>query len=279
LRNTYFIALCLSWFLSYGQVLDNKTSKDTTSTWALVKYDTKTTVKSVAHAFSSPARWDKNDFRKLTTLSIGVFALSIADEKSSEFFIDQRESYPEFIQEVGFRFGKPQVFFALNAGLYGYGLFTKNEAVRKTSILIISSSITAGILQSISKTAVGRARPNSGLGYDSFDPFSNEAQFHSFPSGHTILAVTMAHAIAKQFDNTWLKIGIYSLGSITPITRLVDGAHWLTDVAVGAILSVVVVDCIDKFLFDTEAYEYNKSPKISWNFTFSGNQIGFIGTF
>lgn len=264
---------------SYAQSTQAIKIKDSSTIWQDLKYDTELTIKSVAHAYSSPARWDKDDFRKLTTLSIGVFALSIADETTSEFFINQDDNYPEFVKEIGFRMGKPQVFFALNAGLYSYGLFTKNPKIRRTSILIISSAITAGTLQSISKTAIGRARPNSGLGYDTFKPFSSQAQFHSFPSGHTVLSVTMAHAIAKQVDNFWLKAGIYSIGAITPITRLVDGAHWLTDVTVGAILSIVVVDCIDKFLFEKNAYSIKKEPKISWNFTFSGNQIGFVGTF
>ena len=90
----------------------------------------------------------------------------------------------------------------------------------------------------------------------------------------------MAHAIAKQFDNTWSKIGAYSLGAIAPISRLFSGAHWLTDVGLGAILSIAVVDCVDNFLFKTRAYDYTKKEKLmSWNFTLSGNQMGFIGSF
>ncbi|WP_223033298.1 phosphatase PAP2 family protein [Hanstruepera marina] len=254
-------------------------TQNSLTVWELLKYDAKNTAQGVAYAYTSPLRWDNDDFRKLTTLTVGVFALSLADETANEFFTGQKENYPQFALDFGFRFGKPQTFFALNAGLYGYGLLTKNEAVRKTSVLIISSAITAGTLQSFSKTAFGRARPSSGKGYDDFNPFSSEAMYHSFPSGHTVLSVTMAHAIAKQFDNTWVKIGIYSVGAITPITRLVEGAHWLTDVAVGTILSVVVVDSIDKFLFTKKKYTYKNPPKISWNFTFSTNQIGFIGTF
>ncbi len=263
----------------FGQEGKRTPVKDTTTVWNLLKYDAKTTAQGVAHAYTSPLRWDNDDFKKLTTLSISVFALSLADESARDFFKDQREDYPEFVRKAGFRFGKPQTFFLLNAGLYGTGLFTKNETLRKTSVLIISSAITAGTIQTFAKTAFGRARPYSEEGYDVFNPFSNEAVYHSFPSGHTVMSVTMAHAIAKQVDNTWLKIGIYSLAAITPISRLIDDAHWLTDVAVGTVLSIVVVDCIDKFLYQESKYTYKKPPKISWNFTFSGNQIGFIGTF
>ncbi|MGY0392148.1 phosphatase PAP2 family protein [Bizionia sp. KMM 8389] len=254
--------------------------KESNTTWDLLKYDSKKTAQGIGYAFTRPLHWEQDDFRKLTTLAVSVFALSLADEEMNRFATGQKDNYPQIGLDFGFKLGKPQTFFLLNAGVYGYGLFTKNEAVRKTSVLIISSAITAGLIQSVSKTAFGRARPTANLGHNTFKPFSEEAQYHSFPSGHTVLSVTMAHAIAKQLDNIWLKIGVYSLGSITPITRLVEGAHWLTDVAVGSILSIVVVDSIDKFLFDTKAYkdtDYRK--KISWNFAFTGTQLGVIGTF
>ncbi len=257
----------------------NTHKKDTTTTWDLLKFDTEKTFQSVKHGFSSPLYWDKTDFRKLTTIAVGVFALSLADEEINRYATDNVHHFPRIGRDFGFRLGKPQIFFALNTGLYGYGLFTKNEAIRKTSVLIISSAITAGVIQSVSKTVFGRARPTSGLSYDTFKPFSREAKYHSFPSGHTVLSVTMAHAIAKQFDNIWLKLGIYSLGSITPITRVIEGAHWLSDVAVGTILSIVVVDSIDKFLFKTNAYRSEKEKQISWNLTISSNQLGIIGTF
>ena len=253
---------------------------DSSSIWQLAKYDAQSTVQGVGHAFTRPLHWQKDDIRKFTTFMIGTFALSLADEPFNDFVLEHRDSYPGVAREIGWYFGSPQNYFMVNAGLYSVGLFTKNETIRKTSVLIISSSITSGLIQTITKNAVGRARPSSGLDYDEFDPFSKEAAYHSFPSGHTILSVTMAHAIAKQFENTWVKVGIYSLGSLAPLSRLVDGAHWLTDIAFGAALSIFVVDSIDKFLFQKGKYDYHLKPKkVSWNIKISSNQIGLVGTF
>ena len=91
----------------------------------------------------------------------------------------------------------------------------------------------------------------------------------------------MAHAKAKQFDSTLTKIGVYSLGATPPISRLIDGAHWLTDITFSAVLRVFVVDNIDKFLFKTEAYgiKYPKAKSISCNFTLGPNTIGLTGSF
>ena len=253
---------------------------DSSSIGTLLKYDGKVTLRGVGNSFTQPLRWKRNDFIKLGTLLAGTFALSFIDESSSEFFIDIEPDVPEGIKNFGWYAGKPQYYFAATAGIYGFGLLTKNEKVRKTGVLIIAASVTTGVFQSVMKYAVGRARPSENVGSTAFKPFTNISGYHSFPSGHTILSVTMAHSIAKQVDNTWAKVGIYTLGSIAPFSRLLEGAHWLTDVAFSAVISIVIVDGIDKYLFTTKSYDYpTKDKPISWNLKFSGNQLGIVGTF
>ena len=275
------IFILLVTFKLSAQEINLKKVKDTSSIGQLALYDAKQAVLSIKHAFSRPFHWKKKDFTTLGTVALGTLVLSTIDDEGSAFFVRQKPNVPHVFQEFGTRFGSPQVYFITNAGLYGFGLFTKNEKIRKTSVLIISSSFTTGLIQSIGKTAFGRARPGNGFKSSEFRFWSKEPQFHSFPSGHTVLSMTMSHAIAKQFDNTWTKVGIYSLGAVAPISRLFKGVHWLTDVAISTVLSIVVVDAIDKFLFNTNAYNEQIRDKkhISWNFRFSGNQIGIVGSF
>jgi len=283
MRNIVILTtLILLFSINYvnAQQLTNSKLKDTTTIWQLAKYDATTAFKSVVHSFTRPLHWKKKDFTTLGVLLGGTILISIIDEEANTFFEKQEPNVPEIIKDFGWYAGNPQNYFVVTAGIYGFGLFTKNEKVRKTGVLIIASSFTTGMLQSIGKTAIGRARPTANVGSTAFDPFSKESTYHSFPSGHTVLSITLAHSIAKQFDNTWTKIGIYTIGSIAPISRLLAGAHWLSDIAFSAALSIIVVDSIDKFLFNTKAYSYPKKEKtISWNFRFSSNQIGVVGTF
>ncbi|WP_157717147.1 phosphatase PAP2 family protein [Formosa sp. Hel1_31_208] len=276
----FAIALSLCGPSMDAQILDTTKPADSAGIWQLLKYDARYTIKGVGHSLTRPLHWKGDDFAKLGILVGGTALLSFADNPIRAFSQNNASSFPKGIRDFGWYFGSPQNYFMANAGLYSFGLFTKNEKIRKTSVLIISSSITTGLLQTLGKNAIGRARPNSGRDHLEFSSFANDPGFRSFPSGHTVLSITMAHSIAKQFDNTWVKVGIYTVGAIAPISRLIDDAHWITDVAFSTALSIIVVDCIDNFLFDEEAYDYTKKKKqISWNLRFSSNQIGIVGTF
>ena len=280
--NVFIATLIILFGINYvnAQEPANAKLKDTSTLCQLAKYDATNAFKGVVYAFKRPAYWKKKDFTTLGLIVAGTLSIAIIDEEANGFFAKQEPNVPEIIKDFGWYVGNPQNYFAVTTGIYGFGLLTKNEKVRKTGVLIIASSFATGILQSITKTVVGRARPTENIGSASFEPFSKAPGFHSFPSGHTVLSITMAHSIAKLFDNTWTKIGIYTLGSIAPISRLLAGAHWLSDIAFSTALSIIVVDSIDKFLFNTKAYSYPKKEKtISWNFKFSSNQIGVVGTF
>lgn len=246
--------------------------------WHDLKYDGVSIFKGVGNAYSQPLRWQKDDFITAGSLIAGSGLLYLADNEAQHYFSKQGEDAPQLLQDFGWYFGSPQNFFMVSAGVYGFGLLTDNEKVRYTGVLIISSAVASGFVQTISKTAFGRARPSSGDRND-FKPFSSESGFHSFPSGHSVLSFTMAHAIAKQFDNFWVKAGIYAVGSIAPISRLWKNAHWLSDVGFGMAFSVIVVDGIDNFMKRTNRYEFEKPKQISWQLKMGYGTVGVVGTF
>jgi len=167
----------------------NKTS-DTTTIWQLLKYDAKTAFRGIKHSFTRPAYWKKKDFTTLGIMVLGSVVMSSIDDETNTFFARQEPNVPKIIKDFGWYVGNPQNYFVATASIYGYGLFSKNEKVRKTGVLIIASSFTSGLLQSIGKNVIGRARPTANIGSASFDPFSKASEFHSFPSGHTILSIT-----------------------------------------------------------------------------------------
>ncbi len=279
IKNTFLIiATLLSCSLtSLGQESKSKDSLPTT--WELLKYDGLSALGGVAKTYTQPLRWQKDDFITAGAIVAGTAALYIFDEEANEWFRSQEDDVPSIIHDFGWYYGSPQNNYAINGAVYLFGVFTKNEKVRKTGVLMISAATAAGIIQSITKTAIGRARPKVGTGKNDFDPFSKEGNYHSFPSGHTILSFTTAYALSKQFKNPLVKAGIIGAGLIAPASRLWEGAHWLTDVALSMALSVVVVDTIDNYLTNERDYGPEVDKGISWKFQLGLGRVGLVGTF
>ena len=248
--------------------------------WSQVKDDGKLIVNSILHVYSRPAHWKGNDWVTFGAISLATGLTHLYEDQFNTYFIEQGKDIPTSIKEFGFYFGKPLTNYGLTGSVYFLGLVTNNDKIRHTGILLISSATAAGIIQSVSKTLVGRARPSAGEGKLSFQPFSNKAAYHSFPSGHAILSFTTAYAIGKQINNPYLKYGVYGIGMITPVSRLWAGAHWLTDVGLGVAISVVVVNSVDKYLKKEYAEEDQlKKKSINWQFRAGVNQIGIVGEF
>jgi len=255
-------------------------SSEQMTTWQIIKYDGLSVYGGVKHAYTQPLKWKEKDWALFGGVVAGTMTLLALDEPANDYFTNQAEGVPDFVQETGFRFGKPLVNYGLTTGIYAIGLVTKNEKIRKTGVLLIASATAGGVFQTFTKTLIGRARPNTNEGNLSFRLWSNEAGFHSFPSGHTILSISTAHALAKQFKNPYVKGGIYAIGLLSPVSRLWSGAHWLTDVVLGAAISIAVVDSVDNYLKKEQRYAYNpKKTKIRWNLSFGAGQVGVVGRF
>lgn len=258
---------------------ENAKNDSLPTTWELMKYDGASAFAGLKKAYTAPLNWQKDDFITAGAVVLGTAALYTFDEESSDYFRKQGEGAPQLVRDIGWYFGSPQNNYGLTGAVYLVGVFTKNEKIRKTGVLMISAATASGIIQSISKTAVGRARPTAEEGKNSFKPFSSEGQYHAFPSGHTILSFTTLYALSKQFKNPFIKAGLMGVGLISPVSRLWSGAHWLTDVGLSLALSVAVVDTIDKYLSTERNYEDADKNGISWKMHLGLGRVGIVGTF
>jgi len=251
--------------------------------WQTFTYDMGNVFKGVGYTYTRPLSWQSDDFLKLGAVAATTGGLYAFDDNIRSTFLNHKEDVPNVLLEYGWYAGSPQNNYAATGAVYLTGLFTKNEKLRRTGVLLISSATATGLLQQITKSATGRARPGTEFGKNHFRPFGGDKAYRSFPSGHAVLTFTNAHVIAKQFKSWWVKAPIYAIGVIPGLSRIYEDAHWASDVFLSWALSYFVVESLDIYLDKKYNSKYNdqasRKTNMELNLTFGGNTLGAVLTF
>jgi membrane-associated phospholipid phosphatase len=129
------------------------------------------------------------------------------------------------------------------ASLYFIGLIRKDSKMERTALLAGEAVADAEIVTTVLKDATRRARPSGiaaqGNFYDSwFESGGSLLRGNgSFPSGHTIAALSVATVIARRYGNhRWVPYAAYGMAALVGFSRLSLSAHFLSDVFVGGAL-------------------------------------------
>ena len=123
------------------------------------------------------------------------------------------------------------------------GVKSKNHWFDQSKNLALSIVLTDFITFRLKKN-IHKVRPNGG----------SEAE--SMPSGHTSFAFANASVLFHEFkdSNRLLAYSGYGFATITGVFRILNNAHWISDVMVSAGIGILVTEVI--YLFD---------PIIRWN--------------
>ncbi len=240
--------------------------------WNRLKTDAYYMGDGFLQVWTSPARWKKKDFLKLGGFVASAFLVSFLDEPVNDWAVrtnnpKRRESLENFADIVG-KPGPAIISFSL---IYGTGLIIDNQDIRDAGVVIFGSLAATALMQTISKTATGRARPITGLGYNYFEPFKGTPAFHSFPSGHTMSALTITTVFAGQINIKPIRYLLYGVGIATGFARVYNEAHWLSDVLVSGGITYLAVKTVEKRYAAKKALREGGAPpveaKTKLNFT------------
>ena len=191
------------------------------------------------YAATSPSRMDKRS--AIITLGlIGIGAiLYTQDEKIRDYVQDHKTASLDGIFPLIEKFGNGIYDLGFLAVYGGSGYMTGNEKMRAVSLHSFESFLVANTIGTVAKIGIGRARPYTEEGRESYKPFSTDTAHTALPSGHTTSAFSIAAVFADEYDNPWVGVTAYGLASAVALERVYDDQHWASDVFAGAVLGIV----------------------------------------
>jgi membrane-associated phospholipid phosphatase len=128
-------------------------------------------------------------------------------------------------------------------------------------ILLISAVAVSGVLASLIKHMIGRARPSIAPDVHVFDVslFAFTPGLAAFPSGHATTGTACALVLAILFPRhawAWL-----SIGAIAALSRAFLGVHWLTDCIAGVALGISVTLALHRWL-TSRGHSFRMDPSV-----------------
>ncbi|UII23114.1 phosphatase PAP2 family protein [Fulvivirga ligni] len=239
-----------------------------------ITFDASNTGRTILKTYSRPFHWQKKQwFQFGGAIAISALA-STADKPIYEFFRDNPSGPLDDMAKVGDFLGQPENNYPFMLTVWGAGVISNNDWLRDTGVMLFASVTTSGLIQTALKELSGRARPRSGEGPYSFKPLDGGASYHSFPSGHTMLALASAWILAHQVKPLALKIVFYAVPVVTGLSRIYEGQHWFSDILLGSALGIACAESVLKF------YPKIKESRIgSLSFAPTNNGMGLVYSF
>ena len=165
------------------------------------------------------------------------------------------------------------VYYPVAAGAITYtaGLVFDSPELRETSRLAMEALLLSGIITTTVKTFVGRARPYTEKGPNSFSGFTFQDGNLSFPSGHATAAFAISTILSKHIDRWWADILLYGLATGTAYARMHNDKHWFSDVFMGASIGYASASLIHSIQQESGLDDKSgQSKKIGYYITPSG---------
>jgi membrane-associated phospholipid phosphatase len=123
-----------------------------------------------------------------------------------------------YIDDI-FQYGMPVVAYGLD---FIPGLESRHN-LRDRTLIMATSAVVMQSAVSILKSTTAVARPGNG-------------RHNSFPSGHTASTMMSAHILYREYKDVtpWIGVCGYLMATTTGVFRIINSAHWQSDVIAGA---------------------------------------------
>lgn len=135
--------------------------------------------------------------------------------------------------------GRPQYAVLLLGGTWAVGELAGRGEVADAALHVAAALAAGGVLNGTLKYGVGRERPSETDDPLRFRPMNVENRWQAFPSGHAVVAFSLASAVAEEARTPWVTAAAYTGAALVGWSRVYDDKHWASDVAGGALIGIL----------------------------------------
>jgi hypothetical protein len=122
---------------------------------------------------------------------------------------------------------------AVPVAIYGYGRREQDAHAEEAGIVSGEAILDGVVVEQGMKLIFWRERPAVDRAHGLF--FQSSAGVDSsFPSSHSVLAWAGASALAEEYQNPFIKVGLYSIATGISFTRIMGQQHFPGDVLAGS---------------------------------------------
>jgi membrane-associated phospholipid phosphatase len=194
-----------------------------------------TTLEDTKLYFTSPLRWDEEDWLYFGGALLAIGAAHSFDARVRDHFATGSKAILNGGEdENSLRDAAPTVALIAGTGLYA-ALIDDRDGYRETWSLIEAGAFS-GATAEVLGYATGRERPDATTSPNEWGKGGD-----SFPSLHTTVAFAVGTVFAESGNDEyrWIRriIG-YGVASATGYVRVSENVHWLSDSVAGAALGI-----------------------------------------
>ncbi len=180
--------------------------------------------------------WEPEIWAGTGTALLGAFLL---DSRLRVDLVEGVERPFESLSDAGNLLGRVQTVVPALGVAYGVGRLAGNRELSDATLHTAAALVAAGAMNGLVKVGVGRRRPGADNDPTSFRPVALEDHWQSFPSGHTVVAFSLAAAIAEEARQPWISVLSYGAAGVVGWSRIYEDRHWASDVVGGALIGTL----------------------------------------
>ncbi len=219
-----------------------------------------------------PTKWDGGDLLRIGAIGVGTFIImETADQPVRTAVLKDQRYYYSAPIVFGRMYGELYSPIVLFAGFGTYSVLADDIGARKIAYEIGQASLYAGAVNYLLKVAIGRARPYTDEGINSFHPFSSlfDVAHQSSPGGHSTAAFVLSTVLSRNAKPVWLKVLAYLPAALTFVSRVYQDQHWTSDDFSGAALGYFIATwVVDQHESNNSVVEMSSVYPLSISITF-----------